>query len=103
MNLFLYLGATLGALIIFPAFTWLISQPLRWWRAPYAKIVIGITLAYFGATLTFAWNEADELRQTMGFWEIVASQANWLLYLPGALLAGGMMLLRQKGKEAERD
>ena len=97
----LFAGAIIGSLIFFPLFARLVTWPLKRWDAPYAKIAIGIVLAYVVATLLYAWGEADELRQTMTFSEVVATRANWLLYLPGAILAGLMMVLLHKGREAK--
>ena len=93
-------GATLGAFILFPLFGGLLLKPLKNWHSPFLKYALVVAALYIAATIIFAWGDADELRQSVSFAEIVRTRANWFLYLPGAVLAFAFMALRAKGKDA---
>jgi len=92
-------GATIGALLLFPLIGGLLLIPLKGWHSHLLKYGIVVAILYVAATVMFAWGDADELRQTMTFMEVVQTRANWFLYLPGAVLAFAFMVLRAKGKE----
>lgn len=97
-TLALFFGATLGSLILFPFIARVFLWPMRGWDSDILKYVLAVSGCYVLATALYAYGDADELRAQLSFWEILATRANWLLYLPGAVLAAALIILRAKGR-----
>ncbi len=95
-----FLGATIGALIIFPLVAKLLLWPLKGWHSEVLKYLVALGICYVLATMLYAYGEADELRAQMSFWEIVSTRSNWLLYLPGSVLAAAFLIFRERGRKA---
>lgn len=99
----LFFGATLGSLILFPLIARIFLWPMKTWDSDILKYVVAISGCYVLATGLYAYGDADELRIHLSFWEILTTRANWLLYLPGAVLAATIMILRAKGRSGTAD
>lgn len=97
------IGATIGAFVFFWPIATLLIWPLKAWASIFLKRALAILPLYVAATALFAWGDADELRRTMTFVEVVAGRANWLLYAPGAFLVWIAMSFRELRKQSSQD